>query len=133
MSQAAHAAPRKTSLPGEYFAIIADFPNYMVSNLGRVLRAENGPDKIRAARFKEIRQRTHTKKGCRQVNLHSGCVIKTFAVHRLVMDAFVGPRPRTHEVKHIDADFRNNVLVNLQYRPRSRKPHYVKALAQAVA
>lgn len=42
----------------------------------------------------------------------------TLLVHRLVMDAFVGPCPDGLEVRHLDGDPSNNRLSNLQYGTR---------------
>jgi hypothetical protein len=36
-------------------------------------------------------------------------------VHRLVAEAFIGPRPVDMEVDHIDGDTKNNVANNLEY------------------
>jgi hypothetical protein len=40
---------------------------------------------------------------------------KSHKVHRLVMEAFVGPCPEGMEVRHLDGDGGNNNLVNLRY------------------
>ena len=42
-----------------------------------------------------------------------------FAVHRLVMAAFVGPPPPSHEVNHRDGDKTNPRLDNLEYATSS--------------
>jgi len=39
----------------------------------------------------------------------------THRVHRLVIAAFVGPRPDGKEVNHIDGDKANNMVENLEY------------------
>ena len=41
-------------------------------------------------------------------------------VHTLVAEAFVGPRPAGHEVRHLDGDSTNNRKGNLQWATRSR-------------
>jgi hypothetical protein len=40
---------------------------------------------------------------------------RTWNVHRLVMEAFVGPMPAGMEIRHIDGNPANACLVNLQY------------------
>src|SRR5690606_11217835 len=44
---------------------------------------------------------------------------KSYRVHRLVMEAFVGPLPEGMEVRHLDDDPDNNALSNLVYGTRS--------------
>jgi hypothetical protein len=39
----------------------------------------------------------------------------TCAVHTLVLNAFVGPRPAGHECRHLDGDPANNALTNLAW------------------
>jgi hypothetical protein len=43
----------------------------------------------------------------------------TRSIHALVALAFVGPRPRRHEVNHIDGDRFNNRASNLEYTTRA--------------
>lgn len=40
---------------------------------------------------------------------------KSHHVHKLVIEAFVGPRPEGYDVNHIDEDKRNNSVKNLEY------------------
>lgn len=50
------------------------------------------------------------------VSLCFGGSQKTFHVHRLVCEAFHGPRPfTTAQVRHLDGDQRNNVAANLAW------------------
>ena len=44
---------------------------------------------------------------------------KSKLVHRLVAEAFLGPRPEKNDVDHIDGDRTNNMLLNLRYLTRS--------------
>ena len=39
----------------------------------------------------------------------------TRTVHKLVMEAFVGPRPAGYQVRHLDGNPRNSSLTNLTY------------------
>jgi hypothetical protein len=50
-----------------------------------------------------------------RVTLHLSGRQSTITVHRLVMQAFVGPPPEGLEVRHLDGDRTNNRLSNLRY------------------
>lgn len=56
-----------------------------------------------------------TKKGYRSLHLMYGAERKRKAVHQLVMEAFVGPRPEGMVVAHLDGNKENNSLSNLIY------------------
>lgn len=58
---------------------------------------------------------TPTPAGHLQVRVHG----KTRLVHRLVLEAFVGPCPPGHECCHRDGDPSNNCLDNLYWGTRS--------------
>ena len=53
------------------------------------------------------------RQGRRFVNLFDGDKRATCTVHRLVLEAFVGPRPKGMECRHLDGDSANNRLGNL--------------------
>jgi len=40
---------------------------------------------------------------------------KTYRVHKLVANAFIGPTPTGYEVGHVDGDSSNNAVENLKY------------------
>lgn len=44
---------------------------------------------------------------------------KTWYVHALVMETFVGPRPEGSEIRHLDGDRCNNRVDNLKYGTHS--------------
>lgn len=84
---------------------------YDVSNEGRVRswRPRNGhpaPYVLRPSLDSD---------GYRIVSLCDGPTERTIAVHRLVMLAFVGPRPRGLVTRHLNGQRLNNTLVNLSY------------------
>lgn len=97
----------------EEWEFIPNYPNYEVSNLGRVRSwsrcSRNGrvlkPDKLR--------------KGYLQVSItNKEGVCKKMRVHRLVLLAFVGECPDGMEVRHLDGTRDNNNLSNLAYGTR---------------
>lgn len=76
---------------------------YEVSNLGRVRRLATG----RIMRFAR-----HVA-GYSNVGLSPG--VNTRTVHRLVGEAFLGPRPSGHQINHKNGDKTDNRLENLEY------------------
>ena len=50
-----------------------------------------------------------------QVNLSKENVSWVVPIHKLVTLVFIGPRPEGHDIDHINGDFRDNRLVNLEY------------------
>lgn len=58
---------------------------------------------------------TRHKRGYLMVGLRRRQKRRTCAVHRLVMSAFVGPRPRDKEVAHYNGRPEDNRLSNLRY------------------
>lgn len=94
---------------------------YEVSDLGRVrsldreITTRAGVKKIQRGRIlKPGMNRRH-----RHVALCDGYQCKSYRVHRLVMEAFVGPLPEGKEVRHRDDNPDNNQLSNLVYGTRS--------------
>jgi hypothetical protein len=86
-------------------------PNYEVSSLGRVRRSAPG-------------RKTYAGRVMAPVVLKIGYVAvsptvdgrnRTFYIHELVADAFIGPRPSGASVNHIDGVKTNNVPANLEY------------------
>lgn len=58
-----------------------------------------------------------------RVSLWSGSVKKDHRVHRLVLEAFVGPCPTGYEAGHLDGNRANNVLVNLVWMTPKENQH----------
>lgn len=83
---------------------IPDFPNYMISNLGRVWNKKR-------KRFMTI----YTRKGYSLVKLSKSNTSKEMKVHRLVAIAFI-PNPYNLPcVNHIDEKPSNNCVNNLEW------------------
>jgi len=82
--------------------------HYEVSNCGRVRTIGTG----------HIKSLIPDHDGYLTVFLHDSDGSHYYAVHRLVLTAFVGPCPPGHETHHIDGHKTNNHLLNLQWVTR---------------
>lgn len=85
---------------------IPDAPRYEVSDDGRVRRGGR------------VLKPYLDRHGYRYITLHLGGSKKTVQVHRVMMQAFVGP-DHGRLVRHLDGDEANNVLSNLAYGTQS--------------
>ncbi len=112
-----------TEIIPEEWRPVADFPNYEVSNLGRVRRSTpdwrihwaDGSPHIRYPSG-YIMIGTYTKNGHRQVLLTNEKTKGQRLVSNLVCKAFYGPRPTPeHEAAHWDGDPANDHLDNLRW------------------
>lgn len=85
---------------------------YSVSNKGRVRRetATYGtyPGKI-------LKSSRHKIKGYYSIGLQKNKKRKTFRIHGLVADAFIGKRPKKLTINHKDCEKSNNYASNLEY------------------
>ena len=97
----------------EEWRIISDFPDYAVSNLGQVKRIT---PKSNGARNMRVLKCILTMHGYHQVNLWRDGVSRCCFVHRIVCEAFHGPRPdgKLH-VAHGDGSPLNNRADNLRW------------------
>jgi hypothetical protein len=87
--------------------VIPTYPNYEVSNLGEVRRVGfSDPLRLSTKKGKHPYQRAHLCVNGRP---------KYILVHRLVLEAFVGPCPEGHQCLHLDSNPRNNKLDNLKW------------------
>jgi hypothetical protein len=103
----------------EEWRVIPGYDDYEVSNLGRV-RARSRLRAHRRGGLRKIPGRimrgTTIKYGYRFVALRwKTNSPRRIAVHRLVLAAFVGPRPVGMESCHADGNAANNRLDNLRY------------------
>jgi len=91
----------------EIWKSIKDYPNYEVSNIGRVKSLWFGKERI---------LKGGVSVGYKKVQLTRYSINKTFRVHQLVAMAFLGHNPNGHSIviDHIDNDRLNNKLDNLQ-------------------
>lgn len=107
------AAERWRTVPVE------GFEDYEVSDLGRVRSWK----KWRGKRGHLITPWANVKKGYLTVSLGRGEHKAVLCVHRLVMLAFVGPRPPEMQVRHLDGVKSNNTLGNLTYGTAAENAH----------
>lgn len=88
----------------EYFVEIADYPNYSVSNLGRIVNTK----------FDRDLKPFCNENGKLKVILYRDNVRETFYVHRLVAEAFfIDFAWLETDVKHISNDYNDNSVGNL--------------------
>ena len=93
----------------EFFKEIDGYPNYEISNLGRVRNIKVG----------RVLRQFETKYGYVQVSLCKDRKQKSFLVHRLVATAFIPNFENKREINHIDGDKTNNCVSNLEWSTRS--------------
>lgn len=95
----------------EIWKSIINYENlYEISNYGRVKRFYK--DK-RSKLFKILKP--IKDKGREVVNLSKNGICKQIFIHKLVMEAFVGPCPKGMQICHGDGDPINNKQENLRY------------------
>ena len=89
----------------------ARWPQYEVSDLGRVRRVKPG----RGARSGHILSGRPSRKGYLRVVLHVGSSHHEVSVHSLVAEAFIGLRPDGGEVNHKNGVKADNRAENLEW------------------
>lgn len=80
---------------------------YQVSNLGRI-------KSFHYHKEKEILNLTKCKKYL-QIKLSKNSITKIYKVHRLVLEAFVGPCPEGMQCRHLDNNPINNNINNIEW------------------
>ena len=96
----------------EEWRIIADFPNYEVSNYGEVRRVWKNHTNLKATAVNGF--------GYEIVHLSRNGENKHRPIHRLVAAAFIDNPDNLPEVNHIDGDKLNNCVSNLEWVSRSQ-------------
>ena len=107
------------NLPGEEWRDIKDFPNYKVSNMGRVKSIKQTKEILLKLQYKK-------RTGYVTIILYNEKGSKDFRVHRLVASAFLDnddPINKT-EVNHKDEDKTNNVVENLEWCTKKYNINY---------
>ena len=91
---------------GEDWRVIKDFPDYAVSNLGRVCNLKTGV----------VLSPTENTQGYLKVSLYRDRKLKTHVVHRLVAEAFISRPDKLRDyVNHKDGNKKNNSKENLEW------------------
>ncbi len=104
---------------------------YEVSDRGRVRRIAPWCDG-RKTKPADTLKCNVKQSGYVRVSLHREGVISEFAVHRLVMAAFVGPLPPGHDVNHKNGEKADNRVENLEYLTKSENQlHSYRVLGTA--
>lgn len=104
----------------EIWKEIKRFPNYAVSNFGRIKRISkdnNGHDNN--TYIGKIRKFGMNSCGYKTIDLCKDGKCKYFTVHALVAKAFLGLCPKDKQINHIDGDKSNNCANNLEYVTKS--------------
>jgi len=135
-------------MKAEVWKKIKEFSGYEVSSFGRVRSywARHGAVVVLSQSSKLLKQRT-SRCGYQFVFLkpdtervttkgtHKRLV--TIPVHRLVMEAFVGPRPNGYDIAHNDGKSKHNHVENLRYATRKEnmsdaERHGTKVMGETV-
>lgn len=108
----------------EVWRPISEYPNYEVSNFGRV-RSINHIDKLNRVREGKILKPCFDSNGnYLHVNLRKDGKQKSTNVHRLVAITFI-PNPNNYtDINHIDRDKTNNCVSNLEWCTRKYNNEY---------
>lgn len=105
----------RPDLPGELWRPIVGYEGqYEVSTLGRVWSVERAVSNGKSARKAGgmLLSPLKSRRGYLVVTLPPA---KTRNVHRLVSEAFIGPRPPGMKTRHLDGNILNCSLANLEY------------------
>lgn len=89
---------------------------YEVSNLGRIKSLKRQRPGKQGGELKERIRKTHVgHKDYHMITLTKNSIKKTYRVHVLVANSFIGPRSPGEETRHLNGDKNNNTLTNLAY------------------
>jgi hypothetical protein len=88
---------------------------YEASTLGRIRSLPRIDNRGGPRRGRVLKPQPCGRRGHRAVSLSKNGVVTYDAVHRIIMRAFVGPRPAGMETRHLNGDPADNRLVNLKY------------------
>lgn len=97
-----------------WLAVVGFEGAYEVSDLGRV----RSLDRIQCdGRRRKGRILMHQPRGriYIAVHLYRQAKLKTYLIHRLVLEAFVGPCPEGMQSRHLDGNSKNNTVINLKW------------------
>lgn len=103
----------------EKWEVVEDFPNYSVSDKGRVINTQHA---------RELTPRINDG-GYHRVTLCNGGKCREFYIHKLVALCFFD-FPMEDQVIHYDGDFSNNAINNLYLRKRVRQVTMARPLVE---
>lgn len=104
---------------------------YEVSDLGNVRSVKREVRRI--TRWGTVSKSVYTSQFIKRnlmtngyycVHLYKDGVRSAMSVHRVVIEAFVGPRPHRMEIMHLDDDKSNCALTNLKYGTRQENENH---------
>jgi hypothetical protein len=98
----------------EYRPVVG-FPGYRVGNDGSVWSKRR---RWRSGKWRRLRPSDNSKYDHKQVVLQRNGKSHTRPVHRLVLEAFIGPCPKGMEACHKDGVASNNYVCNLRWGTR---------------
>lgn len=99
----------------EIWRDIEGYPNYQISNMGRVKSLSRSDDRGRIIKEKILKQRKN-RCGYYYVNLYlDGKNYKSKTIHRLVCEHFLPNPYNLPQVNHKDEDKQNNCVENLEW------------------
>lgn len=100
----------------EIWKEIKDYPNYQISNLGRVkaLKFYSNLHKQYYDRELILKEKTN-RFGYKFVDLSNKFGRKNKMIHRLVAETFIDNKNNYKEVNHIDGNKNNNKVENLEW------------------
>lgn len=93
----------------EKWKFILDYPNYKISNLGNILNIKT--NKLLTVNYERLKK-TNVRA---RPGLSNNGIVKQFYLHRLVAEHFIDNPNNLPEVNHIDGDFYNNKVSNLEW------------------
>lgn len=104
----------------EVWKMVEDYPNYMVSNFGRIKSLNYGGNTGK----EKIRKPKINIDGYLCLTLYKDGKPKEFRINRLVALAFLPNPDNLPEVNHKDCDIKNNHVDNLEWCTRSYNINY---------
>jgi len=100
----------------EVWKIIKDFPDYMISNIGRIKSLKFGKEKI-------LKLKKHNNKGYLGIRLFKNGYKSNKYIHVLVLENFIGKKDG-FQVNHINGIKTDNRLENLEWvTPSENRKH----------
>ena len=111
------------SIPGEIWKDIPEFPGYQVSDHGRVRSFWYHRKHLISDIPQTILKSGSDSYGYPLLSLRKNKKNHYILIHRVVLSAFVCPRPPGLECRHLDGDATNNHLTNLCWGTQSENYH----------